>query len=65
MSKIIIDTRIVNGQLKLQGIPLEDNTEVKVVVIPKVNLSKMSFQDSQLLTKTIKGNLSDDVVSER
>ncbi|MFQ5771588.1 MAG: hypothetical protein ACE5HX_13700 [bacterium] len=65
MSPIIVDTRITNGHLKLQDIPLDDDTEVIVIVIPKANLSKMSFQNSQLLTKPIKGNLSDDIISER
>jgi len=65
MNQIIIDTRITNGYLKLHDIPLEDDTEVRVIVIPKVNLSKMSFQNSQRLTKTVKGNLSDDIISER
>ncbi len=65
MSQIIIDTRVINGNLELQNIPLEDDTEVKVILIPKANLSKMSFQKAQRLTKSIKGNLSDDIVSER
>ncbi len=65
MSQIIVDTRISKGHLKLQDIPLEDDTEVKVIVIPKANLTKMSFKRSQNLTKPIKGNLSDDIISER
>jgi len=65
MNQIIIDTRITNGYLKLQDIPLENDTEVRVIVIPKINLSKMSFQNSQRLTKPVKGNLSDDIISER
>jgi len=65
MKQIIIDTRITNGYLKLHDIPLENDTEVRVIVIPKVNLSKMSLQNSQCLTKPVKGNLSDDIISER
>ena len=65
MSQIVVDTRVTNGNLKLRNIPLADDTEVKVIVIPKANLSKMSFQNAQSLTKPIKGNLSDDIVSER
>ena len=65
MSQIILDTRVTNGHLKLQDIPLADETEVKVIVIPKANLSKMSFQKAQRLTKPIKGNISDTVTSER
>jgi len=65
LGQIILNTRVTNGHLKLQNIPLEDDTEVQVIVIPKLDLSKMSFQKSQRLTKPIKGNLADDIVSER
>ena len=65
LSQIILNTRIKNGHIKLQNIPLDDNTEVQVIVIPKLDLSKMSFRNAQRLTKPIKGNLADDIVSER
>ncbi len=65
MSQIIIDSRVSNGHVTLQNLPLEDETEVKIIVIPKANLSKMSFQNSQSLTRTVKGNIADDVVAER
>ena len=65
MSQIVLDSRITNGLLNLKNIPLDDNTEVKVIVIPKINLSKMSFENSQKITGKIKGNLSDDVIAER
>ncbi len=65
MSQIVVDSRVTNGHLKLRDIPLADDTEVKVIVIPKANLSKMSFKDARRLTKPIKGNLSDDIISER
>jgi len=65
MSQIVLDSRITNGLLNLKNIPLDNNTEVKVIVIPKINLSKMSFENSQKITDRIKGNLSDDVIAER
>ena len=65
MSQIIVDSKINKGNLHVQNIPLEDNTDVKVIVIPKANLEKMSYKKSQELTKSIRGNLSDDIVSER
>lgn len=65
MSQIVIETKVINGKLRLQNIPLKDDTEVKVIIIPKANLSKMSFQKTQRLTKSIAGNLSDDIVLER
>ena len=64
MNRFVVDSRVINGHLKLQGLPLED-IEVKVILIPKVNLSKMSFKKAQRLTKPIKGNLSDDITSDR
>ncbi len=30
MSQYIVDSRVINGHLKLQDIPLADDTEVKV-----------------------------------
>ena len=65
MSQIVLYSRITNGLLNLKNIPLDDNTEVKVIVIPKINLLKMSFENSQKITGRIKGNLSDDVIAER
>lgn len=65
MNQFIADTKIVKGRLELSNIPFSDNMEVKVIVIPKVNLDKMSFLKVQRLTKSIKGNLSDDIIEER
>ncbi len=65
MGSFIMDTRIKNGHLKLKDVPFNDDTDVKVIVIPKVNLEKMSFRESQNAAKSIKGNLSDDIVAER
>ncbi|MFH0974147.1 MAG: hypothetical protein V1874_00020 [Spirochaetota bacterium] len=42
MNQIIIDTRVIKGNVKMPNIPLKDNTEVKVIVVPKAILSKMS-----------------------
>ncbi len=46
-------------------IPFKDNTKVKVVLIPKVELSQMSFEKAQELTRKIKCNLSNDISKER
>jgi len=46
-------------------IPFKDNTKVKVVLIPKVELSQMSFEKAQELTRKIKGNLSNGISKER
>jgi hypothetical protein len=65
MSQIIIDTKVTKGNLQLQNIPLEDDTEVKIIVIPKAILHKMSFLASQKLSSSIQGNLSKDISDER
>lgn len=65
MSNFVVETFIKNGELKLHKIPFKDNTKVKVVLIPKVKLAKMSFAKVRRLTKGIKGNLSDDITEER
>ncbi|MBL7074981.1 hypothetical protein ISS37_07070 [candidate division KSB1 bacterium] len=65
MNQYVTDTRVKKGRVALKDVPFSDDSEVKVVVIPKANISKMSFQTVQKLTQPITGNLSDDVVSER
>ncbi len=60
-----VDTQINEGHLELNNLPFENGSDVKVVLIPKASLAKMSFNKAQKLTKSIKGNLSDDIVSER
>ena len=65
MNQFVADTRIIKGHLELNDIPFSDNMEVKVIVIPKIKLEKMSFLKVQKLTKGIKGNLADDIIDER
>ncbi len=65
MSQFVIDTRVKKGHLEVNNVPFSDETEVKVVIIPKVDVSKMSFPEIQRLTKSIKGNLSNDIGTER
>jgi hypothetical protein len=47
------------------NLPFADDTAVKVIVIPKINLEKMSFAKIQSLTQSIHGNLSEDIIRER
>ena len=63
MNQYVTDTRVSNGHLELRNVPIKDNTEVRVIVIPKANLSKMAFRRAQQLTKSIPGNLSDDITN--
>ena len=65
MPQIVVEGRIKNGSLKLEGLPLEDETQVQVVVIPKIRLDAMSFLEVQELSRNLEGSLSDDVVRER
>lgn len=65
MNRFVTDTRIIKGHLELSNIPFSGDLDVKVIVIPKVKLERMSFEKVQQLTKSIKGNLSDDVIGER
>ena len=65
MAQFVAEASIKHGQLALNKIPLKDNTKVKVVLIPKVELSQMSFEKAQELTRKIKGSLSNDIIEER
>jgi hypothetical protein len=65
MNQVIIETKIQDGKIALSNLPLSDDTEVRVIVIPKINLEKMGFLKSLEYTREIKGNLSEDVVKER
>ncbi len=65
MPQFITDTAIKNGGITLRKIPFRDNTKVKVVLIPKAELSKMSFATARKLTKKIKGSLSENIIAER
>jgi predicted DNA-binding antitoxin AbrB/MazE fold protein len=65
MAQFVAETSIKNGGIKLNKIPFKENTKVKVVLIPKADLSKMSFASARKLTKKLKGNLSEDIISER
>jgi hypothetical protein len=65
MNQFVAETRIAGGRLELLNLPFSDTTEVKVVVIPKADLSKMSFLKARELTSSIKGKLSDSVSRDR
>ena len=65
MSQFVADTSITNGHLELHDIPFANNMPVKVIVIPKADLSQMSFPQIWERTQSIKGNLADDIAQER
>ncbi|KOR33066.1 hypothetical protein TI05_03325 [Achromatium sp. WMS3] len=65
MENIILDTKIQHGKVILHDVPLEDDTPIKVIVIPKTNLQRLSFQKTRILLQDVPGNLADDVRKER
>jgi hypothetical protein len=65
MSQFVVETSVKNGHLELNNIPFADNIEVKVIIIPKVDLTKMSFPKIWDITKPIQGKLSADIAQER
>ena len=65
MRQFVVETRVKKGHIELNNIPFSDETEVKIIVIPKVNLTKISFPEIRELTKSIRGDLSSDIDTER
>lgn len=65
MSQFVTETSITNGHLELNNIPFANNMHVKVIVIPKAELSQMSFPQIWEATQSIQGNLAADVTQER
>lgn len=65
MTQFVVETSITNGRLELSNVPFENGAPVKVIVIPKANLSEMSIPEMWEATKSIQGKLSTDIGLER
>jgi len=65
MNQYVIDARIKDGYLSIKDLPFKEETDVKVIVIPKVKFRELSFLKVRELTKSINGNISDDIITER
>ena len=65
MNQYVIDARIKDGYLSIKDLPFKEETDVKVIVIPKINFRELSFLRIRELTKSISDNISDDISSER
>jgi len=65
MSQYITETKIKKGSINLSDIPIKNNTDVKVIIIPKVEIEKLSTDEAIYLSKDIKGNMSDDIIRDR
>lgn len=61
MSQYTTETRIKEGNLKLSNIPIANDTDVKVIIIPKIDLEKLNLNKVSNLLKSITGNLAEDV----
>ncbi|KPA18240.1 hypothetical protein MHK_001536 [Candidatus Magnetomorum sp. HK-1] len=65
MGQFVTETSVLNGRLELNNIPFSNNAAVKIIIIPKVDLSRMSFPEIWKATKQIHGNFSNDIAIER
>lgn len=65
MEQFIIDAKVKDGYLSLTNLPFKEDTEVKVILIPKIKFAELSFLKVRELTSSIKGNISDDIIKER
>lgn len=65
MNQYIIDARIKDGNLTIGNLPFKEETDVKVIVIPKTNFKELSYIKIRELTKSIEENISDNIISER
>ncbi len=65
MTPLIVETQFKNGQVELRNLPFADNTDVTVIIIPKVNWDKLAFHKARELSRSIKGSLAADIMVER
>ena len=65
MEQYIVDAKIKNGYLSIGDLPFKEETDVKVIVMPKVKFNHLSFLKVRDLTKSIKDNISDEISTER
>ncbi len=65
MSQYITESKIKKETLALSNIPIPNNTAVKVIIIPKVELNSLLYDKAIELSKSIKGNMSNDIINDR
>lgn len=65
MTQYITETKVEKGTINLSDIPIKNNTDVKVIIIQKVELDKLLSDKAIYLSKDIKGNLSDEIIRDR
>lgn len=65
MKQYTVETKIKEGNIEISNIPIADNTDVKVIIIPKIDMEKLNAEKISNLVKSIKGNMSDDIINSR
>ncbi len=65
MKTYVTQATVHEGRISLDNVPLADESEVEVRVVPKTNIRKMSFQRVRELTKEARGSLAEDICEER
>lgn len=65
MNQYVTDTRVKKGSVAVSGVPFADDQDVRVIVIPRANLKQMVYREVQELTKSLSGDLAEDIRNER
>jgi hypothetical protein len=65
MKPYITRAGVHNGHVSVENVPVADESEVEVIIVPKTNISQMSFGQVQELTAEAKGSLARDISKER
>ena len=65
MGQFVVDTAVKDGRIELDKLPFREKMKVKVVVIPKIELKKMSFSKLVGQKVNVDGSIADLVSAER
>jgi len=65
MNQYVTDTRVKKGHIAVSGVPFADEQDVRGIIIPRADLKKMTYREVQELTKSLPGNLAEDIRIER
>lgn len=65
MKPYVTQTTVHDGHISLDDIPIDNETEVEVMVVQKTDVRRLSFKQVRELTKDAKGSLADEISRER
>ena len=65
MKPYVTKARGHDGHVTVENVPVADESEVEVIIVPKADPSQMSFEQVQELTAEAKGSLAKDISKER